>query len=865
MSRRARPIEETGSHKTNTIHVEQMGTRRRARHVPLAKDISEPEPPVQLSADANSRRAVEELVELEFAQDDHLPTAATSDTRPLHDHDPLGPELEEQFEDLDDFLKQSGQGQNGMLRKWLRDYSQAYLRELYKHYKPPHNSHCSCRTPAGERYRCDDCITDLRYCSTCVLTNHKHSPTHRISRWNGTTWLKTTLKDAGLILRLGDHPNCTTHHEQDISVGDITGFHQVRVTYCGCDAMDEPAMLLCTGLMPCSNFQPCSAFTLHSLCIFDFFAVDAKVSASRFHASACLRELLHVTRQYLILQLLKQAGQTTTTPKDLGCLALRCPACPRLGVNYILSDVMAGLEWLFTQLISYDGSFQLIRKNKAHDKQDISLTDMFMYWGSQLHYAAHLLANKDTAYDTALKNDHCNNHRAAGDTWVRQSGVAETGLGAVTCARHTMFMPQGTVNYWKVVQLLMNEGADRIGVFYDIYCHWVTHFWERAPKILLPAGQLQRPAHFFGAVPKYHLATHINSCYTWYLLNNMEGVGHLDAEGCEHACANLNQASGSTLEKGPGARIDSLNHCMNDWNWWKLVSMGAHLPPADLDLHVEAWIQNGGRDGGAMADCASLGCLLCNSKVGSNVHGTKAGQRCMDQCLSDESNRRGFSPFTCPKGSHYQSIGGTRLKKVLELNLLESACNIDNDSSELAFTAPTWLSDGLDIEKLQKRPRDDINSYGKRMSDKQIVDISTRKTAISSRITTHRSHASHFIDIRPAKTSNLGSLSEETDSRPEIADLHLPSHIYKSVTRTEQSLRIVKMEEELRRAECYETLRRVRTTTSQKVQITQGKHQNARGEVANTHAQTMITRLAVCVKQAKDDYNQSYQALINLG
>lgn len=48
----------------------------------------------------------------------------------------------------------------------------------------------------------------------------------------------------------------------------------------------------------------------------------------------------------------------------------------------------------------------------------------------------------------------------------------------------------------------------------------------------------------------------------------------MDAEGCERAWANLNQAAGSTSEKGHGSRIDTLNHCMQDWNWKKTIGMG---------------------------------------------------------------------------------------------------------------------------------------------------------------------------------------------------------------------------------------------------------------------------------------------------
>jgi hypothetical protein len=124
------------------------------------------------------------------------------------------------------------------------------------------------------------------------------------------------------------------------------------------------------------------------------------------------------------------------------------------------------------------------------------------------------------------------------------------------------------------MSILMEEGAESIGVFYDIYCHWSKGFWNRAPSVTLPDSSVQCPRDFFGGIPKYHLAGHTDSCYARFSLNNMPGVGHLDAEGCEHAWADLNQASRSTSEKGLGSRIDALNHCMHDWNWRKITGMG---------------------------------------------------------------------------------------------------------------------------------------------------------------------------------------------------------------------------------------------------------------------------------------------------
>lgn len=124
------------------------------------------------------------------------------------------------------------------------------------------------------------------------------------------------------------------------------------------------------------------------------------------------------------------------------------------------------------------------------------------------------------------------------------------------------------------IDLLVREGSTSIGVFYDIFCHWSRKWDSRIPKLLLPNGPMLEPEHFYGGVPKYHLAGHIDACYARFSLNNMAGVGRLDAEGCERAWANLNQAAGSTSEKGHGSRIDALNHCMQDWNWKKIVGIG---------------------------------------------------------------------------------------------------------------------------------------------------------------------------------------------------------------------------------------------------------------------------------------------------
>jgi hypothetical protein len=129
------------------------------------------------------------------------------------------------------------------------------------------------------------------------------------------------------------------------------------------------------------------------------------------------------------------------------------------------------------------------------------------------------------------------------------------------------------------MQRALAEGVPAVGLHYDIMCHYIKNMWKRFASFGSPLSPLAASdfRNFLAAVPKFHLAGHTEGCFARFSLNYMQGVGRLDGEGGERCWANLNHASGSTSEKGPGARIDSLNHVMQQWNWTRLVRMGEHL------------------------------------------------------------------------------------------------------------------------------------------------------------------------------------------------------------------------------------------------------------------------------------------------
>jgi hypothetical protein len=158
-----------------------------------------------------------------------------------------------------------------------------------------------------------------------------------------------------------------------------------------------------------------------------------------------------------------------------------------------------------------------------------------------------------------------------------------------------------------------------------------------------------------------------------------------------------------------------------------------------------------------------------------------------------------------------------------------------------------------------------VKEFGKSPTDRQALDTFHRRSALSSRIIRHRDDASKFLDVLISLTDTPNSVAEETDGQPELASLFLPSQLGSSLVQSERSLRVRELERTLRRVTCMRALQRIRTTSMQKSQMIIAKGQNARGEVANTRAQSMISRLTKRVDISVWEYQSSRRAMITLG
>jgi hypothetical protein len=106
-------------------------------------------------------------------------------------------------------------------------------------------------------------------------------------------------------------------------------------------------------------------------------------------------------------------------------------------------------------------------------------------------------------------------------------------------------------------------------------CHYIVNMWERYSHLPASIGPIFKEEFetFVTAVPKFHLAGHNDSCFVRFSLNLIAGVGRLDGEGNERTWANLNHCAPSTMEKGPGSHVDTINYVMDQWNWCKQVEI----------------------------------------------------------------------------------------------------------------------------------------------------------------------------------------------------------------------------------------------------------------------------------------------------
>ena len=118
-----------------------------------------------------------------------------------------------------------------------------------------------------------------------------NQPTYLLQMWTGRYFERTTLKKIGLRLQLGHCGGpCPMPGRMNskMIVGDVTGFHEVRVCFCSCYSSDGSCLyvwqqLLQLGWFPATHNRPTTVFTFHLLIFLHQLNLQVKTSLYDFH------------------------------------------------------------------------------------------------------------------------------------------------------------------------------------------------------------------------------------------------------------------------------------------------------------------------------------------------------------------------------------------------------------------------------------------------------------------------------------------------------------------------------------------------------------------------------------------------------
>ena len=108
---------------------------------------------------------------------------------------------------------------------------------------------------------------------------------------------------------------------------------------------------------------------------------------------------------------------------------------------------------------------------------------------------------------------------------------------------------------------------------YDVMCSYLVHFEGRLEDM---SNYLSRDPEMkiVGAVGNFHLADHVDSCFSKWTLNFIKGAGHIDGEIMETLWSGMNQVSGGARSMSKAHRQKALDDYMRDANWKKAVGIG---------------------------------------------------------------------------------------------------------------------------------------------------------------------------------------------------------------------------------------------------------------------------------------------------
>ncbi|RDX40319.1 hypothetical protein OH76DRAFT_1459536 [Lentinus brumalis] len=754
-----------------------------------------------------------------------------------------------------------------------------YLNEMLRRDGRGHatNDKClDCPDPAHAgvaAIRCSVCAPGPLCCEACAVRKHASCPYHRIQRWTGQTFEDVTLKDLGLVIQLGHHHDrsiCTNPQpsRSDFSVIDVNGRHLVAVNFCGCDnagkAGNVVEQLLRFDLWPATDCEPNTVFTFQMLEHYHVQSLQGKMSMYDYYASLerltdntgttraqdRYKAFMRVVAQWRHLKLLKRAGRghdhTGVAGTKQGELALRCPACPHVGIN--LPDnwetISDDLKYLYMMTVAIDACFRLKRRDVSDTNKDPILGSGWAYFVEDTGYHEVLAGygdQKEMSTCTGLSAvDHANTKFS--------QGYAATGVGAVMCARHGFWLAHGIgdiqkgekyINMDYIFVCAMKEYlvVNKL-VSYDIACQWSIGLLERIEKfpphlqIELPAGSISY------VIPKLHFGAHKREGHSPYSLNYRVGAGRTDAETPERGWWYMQAVASSTKAMGPGTRQGHLDDQFGHSNWRKTVDMPSAMAKG-LRIAQEAYAEQ--------------------KEIFDDL--TKALNKNYDLVKWErEVKLWEMDPFNRDDPYVVLSQGTTEAEALRELSEEEQRASAVPGFVALNDVSPVgFITMGLELEEAKFRLQEDA----KTATASRVAGLFERRTALRRRVQKFRAiqgvympRAIMLLEADPACRTDIERIEE--------VRLGLPSEISSSRRDAVCTPRLQEIEARLREGQCRDALQNVRNKLHTLSHLYLYKKTHVRHQGASTRARSEISAQDVRKGRAVAKYRRARRAKLAL-
>ncbi|KAH8115645.1 hypothetical protein DFH11DRAFT_1507356, partial [Phellopilus nigrolimitatus] len=776
------------------------------------------------------------------------------------------------------------------LLEWLPLRS-TYLDELIRHDGCAANSSCHVCSSVDALWRCVECFGAPSTCQACLVNSHTHLPLHRIEKWNGVFWEKSTLRSLGLKVYLGHagEPCASPSPQQYLVVYHVNGFHLINIIYCGCNASpgswQKRNQLMRVRWYPATSKDPGTAFTFAMLDQFHELTLQGKLSAHDYYQGLAhmsdgsgvrnlpkrYDEFLRSARCYRHLILAKRSGRAHDPSgiegtKD-GQLALDCPACPHPGKNLPEGWETSTTLWIYMLVLAIDANFRLKSKDRGVSN-DPPLGPGWAYLVDPVPYHEELRAQYAKDIHKVERGTCESTFQAMEKATTRlNDGYLVTGVGAVICARSGMVRKNGVGDLQKgeryinmdyiFLSSIVGALVTLMLVTYDIACQWSKKLTARVHEYPL---HLQAAFFFMVlhvAVPKFHLKGHGERCQSPYSLNFLRHSARTDGEGIERGWSHINPIAMATREMGPGFRHDTIDDHWSAWNWRKVIGLGIILLRKLIEAE-EMYVKH-------HAKLEELSATFEPAVVAK-------WKAMVDVWQADPIHAP--DPYADP--DTYTSLADLRkeLAKEEEAALANGAPTADD------FTASSFLVKGLEHEELRRSFMALVATKKAKPHTIQTAALHERKTALLSKIKKWRKAQLVFmpcaaIQVAQAEADLTAAASDSADTSAtasaerrlllDVPPLCLPSELtdnLKSALPTR--LKLLEKETRLRLAQAEDSLAELRRLLRLKSSSLTFKKINNVGQRENTRACSVIIQFTSKIALTAERYRAARVALERL-